>query len=107
MPNSAIAIKRALLAALIWSGCVLAGGAKPTQEFWDYMMEYSDEQGDVLDPLEYDQVHSLKEQGTPVDAATEKQIPLENANSQTKIMPTKFTSSSSQSSRVSVKGAAL
>lgn len=33
----------------------------PPQEFWEYMAEYADDNGDVLDPLEYDQILSMKE----------------------------------------------
>jgi hypothetical protein len=36
--------------------------AAPSQEFWDYMAEFSDEKGDVLDPLELDEITATKDQ---------------------------------------------
>lgn len=110
--------KSALFAAMLSSAAVLAGGAKPTQDFWDYMMEYSDEQGEILDPLEYDQIHSLKDEqdGTETnDSQSEgskgqsgSQFKRQaNKASMTKTTSLKNTSSSSPSSNVSAKGAAL
>jgi len=37
--------------------------AAPSQEFWEYMADYSDENGEVLDPLELDEAIAAKEQG--------------------------------------------
>ena len=46
----------------------IADAPIPSQEFWEYMTDYSDDNGDVLDPLEYDQILSMKE----TDVATNK-----------------------------------
>lgn len=122
MPKYSKAGKSVLFAAVLSSAAVLAGGAKPTQDFWDYMMEYSDEQGEILDPLEYEQIHSLKDEqdgaetnesqsegsksqfGSQFGSQFERQA---NKASMTKATSLKNTSSSSPSSNVSAKGAAL
>ncbi len=39
---------------------VLAEAPGPSQEFWEYMTDFDDENGNVLDPLEYDQLSNLK-----------------------------------------------
>ncbi len=36
--------------------------AAPSQEFWEYMADYSDENGEVVDPLELDEAIASKEQ---------------------------------------------
>ncbi|GGY69898.1 hypothetical protein GCM10011613_12830 [Cellvibrio zantedeschiae] len=41
--------------------CVCADAPPPSQEFWEYMIEYGDEKGEVLDPLEYDQILTMKD----------------------------------------------
>ncbi len=46
---------------LLIAGSVVAQAPAPSQEFWDYLTEYGDENGNVLDPLEYDQILSMKE----------------------------------------------
>ena len=33
---------------------------KPSADFWEYMEDFGDETGNVLDPLEYDQLLNLK-----------------------------------------------
>lgn len=38
----------------------LAQAPVPSQEFWDYLEEYSDANGNVLDPLEFDQITNIK-----------------------------------------------
>lgn len=49
-----------------WLGSVLmaipalAQAPAPSQEFWDYVEEYGDANGNVLDPLEYDQIVNSK-----------------------------------------------
>src|SRR6188508_3478203 len=39
---------------------VLAQVPSPSKEFWDYLEEYGDANGNVLDPLEYDQIINIK-----------------------------------------------
>lgn len=114
MPKYAKVGKSALFTVLLASAWVTAGGVKPTQEFWDYMMEYSDEQGEILDPLEYDQIYSLKEEKDATQTDDSQSPPLNgqhpaqtNATSMTKTTSLKDTSSSSRSSSVSAKGAPL
>jgi len=41
---------------------VMAFAAAPSQEFWEYMADYSDENGEVVDPLELDEAIAAKEQ---------------------------------------------
>jgi hypothetical protein len=40
----------------------MAEGSAPSREFWEYVMEYGDDNGDVLDPLEYDQILSMNDE---------------------------------------------
>lgn len=40
---------------------VMAYATAPSQEFWDYMADFSDENGEVIDPLELDEAISTKE----------------------------------------------
>lgn len=37
-----------------------AATTPPSEDFWGYMQDFSDENGDVLDPIEYDQLLSMK-----------------------------------------------
>lgn len=61
--------KLCVFGALIIGAPIIAQAAAPAsksvtpppQEFWDYLTEYSDDKGNVLDPLEYDQILSMKE----------------------------------------------
>lgn len=48
----------------------------PSQEFWDYVEEYGDANGNVLDPLEYDQIINIKndEKFALKDAPNDKAI---------------------------------
>lgn len=50
----------------------IADAPIPSQEFWEYMADYADDNGDVLDPLEYDQILSMKE----TDVATNKETDI-------------------------------
>lgn len=38
----------------------LALAQSPAQEFWDYVEEFGDQNGNVVDPLEFDQIVNLK-----------------------------------------------
>lgn len=42
--------------------CSLEATAAPTQEFWEYMADFSDDNGEVLDPLELDEIVAAREQ---------------------------------------------
>lgn len=52
---------------LLLGACLssLAWAASPSQEFWEYMADFSDENGEVLDPLELDEVVTAREQEQP------------------------------------------
>ncbi len=91
---------------------VLAGAPAPSQEFWEYMAEYSDDNGDALDPLEYDQILNMKETDvaqpkdadvtdTPIEKSVVDKVKVRNADM-------KFEQKSSlQSSSAAAKGARL
>jgi hypothetical protein len=49
-----------LLGAVLIAMPALAQAPVPSQEFWDYVEEYGDANGNVLDPLEYDQIINIK-----------------------------------------------
>ncbi len=49
-----------VLGAVLMAMPALAQAPAPSQEFWDYVEEYGDANGNVLDPLEYDQIINIK-----------------------------------------------
>lgn len=95
--------------AILIASPAIANAPVPSQEFWEYMAEYGDDNGDVLDPLEYDQILSMKENDiTPnknTDIADQKnavdKVKARNADM-------KFEQKSSlQNSSAGAKGATL
>lgn len=50
--------------------------AAPSQEFWEYMADYSDENGEVLDPLELEEAIAAREQGGFESEQTSREAPL-------------------------------
>ena len=49
-----------------WACCfmtvsALANAPQPPAEFWQYMLEFSDEEGAVIDPVDFAQLESLPE----------------------------------------------
>ncbi len=49
-----------ILGAILLAMPVLALAPAPSLEFWDYVEEYGDANGNILDPLEYDQIINIK-----------------------------------------------
>jgi hypothetical protein len=49
-----------ILGAALMALPTFAQASAPSQEFWDYVEEYGDANGNVLDPLEYDQIINIK-----------------------------------------------
>lgn len=49
-----------LLSLLLFAIPVLAEAPVPSQDFWEYMTDFDDENGNVLDPLEYEELSNLK-----------------------------------------------
>lgn len=78
----------------------------PSQDFWEYMNDFSDEDGEVLDPVEVDQMLSLKEARSdlPQDDAGAAQKPklpaTESRQTNTSINTRKSSVSSSAMSGV-------
>lgn len=95
--------------ALLIATPVVAQAPTPPQEFWDYLTEYGDDDGDLLDPLEYDQILSMKES----EDANAKDAPIASepdALDKPKVRNAdmKFEKkSSAQASSSAVKGATL
>jgi len=64
--------------AMLIAVTAIADTSAPSQEFWEYMAEFGDDNGDILDPLEYDQIIGMKDgdlgqlRNTTDDAAKEK-----------------------------------
>lgn len=65
-----------LLGAVLMAMPAFAQAPAPSQEFWDYIEEYGDANGNVLDPLEYDQITNIKndEKFAFKDAPSDKAI---------------------------------
>jgi hypothetical protein len=62
------------LVALLVAIPALALAPSPAKEFWDYVEEFGDQNGNVVDPLEFDQIVNLKndanlaiDQGVAID----------------------------------------
>jgi len=95
------------LGAVLISLPVVAQAPTPPQEFWDYLSEYGDDNGEVLDPLEYDQILSMKEGvATPNSSVANEASPVDKPqvrNADMKYEP----KSSAQASSSAMKGARL
>lgn len=102
-----LSAKLCFIGALLIVTPVIAQTLTPSQEFWDYLTEYGDENGNVLDPLEYDQILSMKES----DHASDDLLASESESQDKPVirnMNMKFEKKSSeQASSSAVKGAAL
>lgn len=97
------------ISALLVAAPVIAQAPAPSQEFWDYLSEYGDDNGNLLDPLEYDQILSMKESddmdSKAASALSESEVlDMSKASSADMKIETK---SSTQVSSSAVKGAAL
>ena len=81
--------------------------AKPlSEEFLNYMMEYSDDEGEVLDPIEFDEIRYVQEDHK-IDSSklkTADMAPEDNLSSSNKGFE-KVASSVSRSSKAVVEGA--
>lgn len=86
---------------------VVAQAPTPSQEFWDYIAEYGDDNGDVLDPLEYDQILGMKEgEGAHDIDVVNKSSSADNPHARHADMKIEQTSSA-QASSSAMKGARL
>lgn len=88
---------------------VIAQAPTPPSEFWDYLAEYGDENGKLLDPLEYDQILSMKENddaNSSVASLGNKSEPVDKPTVRNADMKFEQTSSA-QASSAAVKGATL
>jgi hypothetical protein len=97
------------IATILYAFPAIAAAPTPLQEFWEYMAEYGDDNGDVLDPLEYDQILSMKDSdptaNIDADLADE---PVVFAKPKIRNTDMKFgQKSSAQSSSADAKGAKL
>ena len=80
----------------------------PSQDFWEYMNDFSDADGEVLDPVEVDQMLSLKEaHSDDIDAGAEQEKiptqarPVTGAKAMDASFPVKKLSGQSSSSVMS------
>lgn len=81
----------------------------PSQEFWDYVEEYGDANGNVLDPLEYDQIINIKndEKFVLKDATNDKAIDTTKVRDADMKVEQKSSSVSSTAATSAIKGAKL
>lgn len=103
-----------VLGALFLAMATFAQVTSPSKEFWDYMEEFGDQNGNLLDPLEYDLIADVKSDGSLVvedeqdiqqETLSEKQLEkptdkFKNRNADMKIEQ----QSSSQKSSAVMKG---
>jgi hypothetical protein len=80
-----------LISPLVW-------GTAPSQEFWEYMADYSDENGEVLDPLAFDDVIAARDQNgvDPVDRTRERANKPSPENTAEQQEPVKKASATNQ-----------
>lgn len=91
-----------LISASVW-----AVQASPSEEFWSYMLEFDDDNGDVLDPLEYEELLVMKDGGEG-DASEHSSAKNMEKNIVTNNQSTSIHASSMQSSSsVMMKGESL
>ena len=105
--------KLCVFSVLVITAPIIAQAAtpalSPSQEFWDYLTEYGDDNGNLLDPLEYDQMLSMKESDDANSKATSsvsETKALDKPKVRNADMKTEEKSSALASSSA-VKGAAL
>ena len=96
-----------LLMAMFITQASVVYAQPPSQEFWEYMEEYDDGSGELLDPLEYDEILEMKNnsdeynQFNELSTLEQNDIHIVNPNR-------KFAKkSSAQTSSKTAKGAAL
>lgn len=87
----------------------LAQTPAPSQEFWDYVEEYGDANGNVLDPLEYDQIINIKndEKVALKDAPSDKGIDTAKVRDSDMKVEQKSSAVSSAAVTSAIKGAKL
>ncbi len=94
-----------LLGAILMAMPVLAQAPAPSAEFWDYVEEFGDVNGNVLDPLEYDQIINRKSDEKLVHQKTpaSHEIPLDKSKVKNTDMNFEQASSAVSSAQTSTK----
>lgn len=59
MPRNLMALMRYALSCLLLSAISARAEAPPSQEFWNYFVEFGDTQGELFDPSDYAAVANL------------------------------------------------
>ena len=95
-----------LLMAVLMTQATVAHAQIPSQEFWEYMEDYDDGKGELIDPLEYDEIVNLKndsgEYNEPNELMTRQQHDNHADNPNMKFAK----KSSAQTSSKAMRGAA-
>ncbi len=107
MPNRLLQLSRMwFVGGILIAFPVMADAPTPSQEFWEYMADYGDDNGEVLDPLEYDQILSMKESELKENDVAGEPATVDNPKVRNADM--KFEKKSSvQASSADAKGAKL
>lgn len=105
-----------LMGAVLMAMPALAQVPAPSKEFWDYIEEYGDTDGNVLDPLEYDQITNVKnneklafKEAPPANEQTsiDKTIDKKKLRNSDMKFEQKSSSVSSSAATSTIKGAKL
>lgn len=104
MPNFFVGV---LTFFILVTNLSAAAQSSPPQEFWEYFEEYSDDQGELLDPLDYEQMLIMKDSELETDIANEKPVYENEPGKHTVSSAAAKVKSSGQASSVSLKGANL
>ncbi len=97
-----------VIGMLLFTAPVLAEA--PSQDFWEYMVDFDDGSGDMLDPLEYDQLANIKNDVVADASAGGAHHDSDEKFDNPKIRNADMkmnTQSSAQASSVKMKGATL
>ena len=110
MPNAVFKKHYFLFVLFFVSVSIWAMQQAPSEEFWNYMFEFDDDNGDVLDPLEYEQLLSIKDEdleGAPERSSDKNMQKNAEANNQSAAVTSTHASSMQSSSSVMMKGESL
>lgn len=64
--------------ALMFAAAAQADAAKVPEAFWDYFIEYGDQQGEVFDPLDLAETERAEQSAESMHTRTEHTTPNDN-----------------------------
>lgn len=74
--------KVAMSLSLLFAATPIMADEAPPPEFWQYLLEYGDEQGNVIDPLEFEHLEKRPSEADSPSVLEAKAIQLETKATQ-------------------------